>query len=223
MDPNNQNLEQPAMNGVPGQQPTPQMPPQQVPQSPANPYGFIMDAQNKPKRGLKPSTDSKGKRVLFAIVALVILLIVFKVGSSLLFGSKISNAQLLTTLVAQQQEINRVSDLGLRSASDPATTAYAETTKLSILTQQNKLLAYLKKKNVKITPLAMAALLNTKTDAALKTAYESNQFDAVYLTILRKELINYAASVKKDYATASNTTSKQILLDAYNSTVLLLK
>ncbi len=222
---------------APGQQTVPQQPatqpviehpfaPSPAPaQQPANPYGFIFDDQHpQPKKSmLKPGKNSMRGRILMVLGIGMVIIVVIVVGSSLLSGKKAGNAQQLTALVAEQQEIIRVANLGVAGARDPSTVALAETTKLSITTQQNKLLGYLKTRNIKITPLAITAKLNKSTTTELTNATANNTFDDTFTKTLQTELTTYQTNVKKSYDTASNPTSKALLKLSYSSSATILK
>ncbi|CAN5416444.1 hypothetical protein BH10PAT3_BH10PAT3_0340 [soil metagenome] len=190
---------------------------------PNDPYHFILETQHKNKSSLRPSSNSLRSRLLVAVGGGAVLVFIIILATSIIGGGGKNNAQLLTGLVAEQQEIIRVSDIGIKSSADPDIQSFAETTKLSITTQQNKLITYLSSKNVALTPLMIAADADKTTDAAMDTAIKSNQFDAVFKDTLQKSLATYAVNLKKNYADASNPTSKTLLADSYNTIAVLLK
>jgi hypothetical protein len=190
-----------------------------------DPYHFIMNEPHTPKKGLLPSPNhsSLKSRILIALGLGTILVIVAILFSSLVLGNKDKNAQSLISLVAQQQEIVRVSDLALKSATDSSTKAYAETVKLSVATQQAELTTYLTKQKQKITPLQIAAKKDVKTDAALEAALKNNRFDDTYMEIIKEDLTTYQASLESSYNAASTPTAKTILKNGFTSTANLLK
>jgi hypothetical protein len=216
MDPNSQ---QP---GLPPLQPGSSAP-QQTPGN--NPYGFILDTQHQPKKGLIPNhnPNSTRSRILVALGAGTALVIVAIIAFSLISGGGDNNSQLLTSLAAEQQEIIRVADLGVKGATDPSTQALAEVTKLSVISQQNKLTTYLTDHGVKLAPTSLNTKLNKATDTTLTDATASNRFNDVFTETIKKSLTSYAANVKQSYDSASNTASKTLLADSYNSTNNLLK
>ena len=168
--------------------------------------------------------DGSGlKNKIFAILGIGIVLIIVIVVANALFLKKEDNATKLSALAAEQTEIIRVSDLGLKTAVDGDTRNFAETAKVTVLTQLNSITTYLKKKNVTLTPLILKSKLDKKTDAALLTAASANRFDEVFKEELKTELFSYAKNIKDAYNTASNPTSKQLLSDSFDSIELLLK
>jgi len=183
-----------------------------------------MDTEHQKK---KPSLAGGGNtfrsKILLLLGGATVLIIIVILFSSLFLNKGTSNVQLLVDLRAQQLEIIRVSALGLKSATDPDTLAFAETTSLSVNSQQSKLSTYMTSKGVKVTPLQLNAKLDKDTDAALISAQSSNRFNEELIKILKQNLTAYLTSLKEGYKNASNETSKQILSDSYNSTELLLK
>lgn len=207
----------------PGQLPelnTPNTPPEQP-----NPYGFILDtAHQQPKKMLQPSHTSMISRALVAGGVAVVLIIAAIIVSSLISsGGKENSGQLLTSLAAQQQEIVRVADLGVAGGSDSSTKAFAQTTKLAVLTQQNELAKYLASKSVTVDPAVLAAKKNSNTDTAFKAATASNHFDDVFNTTITAGLSDYAKDVKTSHDSATSTESKTLLAKLYTNTQLLLK
>lgn len=200
-----------------------QQPGQQIPPRPQNPYGFIMEAPRKPKRSLLPKGSSLMSRVLIAVGGLIVLLIAFSVFTSILSSGSKGNTQALTNLVAEQQEIVRITELSVLGATDPGTVAYAQTAKLTVQSQQVKLIGYLTRNKVKLTPKLLAANKNTKADDALTAAKAANRFDAVAKDMLVTSLTNYASNLKTSYDNSNNNTTKQLLSSSYESVQVLLK
>ena len=216
MDPNNQLPGTPAQPDQPLLPPTPAAPPH-------DPYGFIMDTQHQPKRKLQVNSNSLKTRLLMVVGIGMFVVIAAIVVMSILTGQKEKSAVLLTSLAAEQQEIARIADLGLKDAKDPSVKAYAGITKLSIITQQTKLITYLGSKNVKIIPATLISKQDKSTDSEFTAAKANNQFDEVLTATLKKSLTAYASSLKTSYQSASNPTSKKLLTDSYTSTDYLLK
>jgi hypothetical protein len=191
--------------------------------APQDPYHFIMNTEHQPKKSFGPNPGSFKGRLLFVAGGGLLLIIALIMAFSLLFGSRENNSQLLTSLTAEQQEIIRVSDLGVLGATDPATKAFAETTKLSVMTQQQSLTSYLASKKVKVTTVILASKKDATTDTALTSATANNRFDDVFTEMLKARLASYATALKRSYDSSSNQASKKILADSYNSTTQLLK
>lgn len=203
----------------------PNIPPIGQPQAepkPQNPYSFILDAEHQKKKPLLSGSPFKS-RLLAILGGGTVLIIIVIIASSLFFGGRSNNAQMLIELGAEQQEIIRVSELGLKSAVDPTTLAFAQTTKSSVQTHHVKLIGYLVSKNIKVNPAALKTKLDKTTDTELATAAATNRFDETLSTTLKDMLTSYAASIKKNFNNASNETSKKLLSESYESVEQLLK
>ncbi len=188
-----------------------------------DPYGFIMDTQHQPQKKPLGSQNSLKTRIFVAAGAAFALLIIFVLVNALVFNKKDPSAVLLINIAAEQQEISRLSEIGIKGATDPTTKNYVETIKLSIMTQQQDLSAYLAKNNVKTLPIELAAKKDTRVDDLLTAATKSNRFNETFDEQIRKNLAEYKTDVEKGYNNASNPTSKALLKKAFNSTAELLK
>ena len=220
MDPNYQSPGVPTQPTPP--QPTPPYPAPPAPQAPADPYSFIMDTQHKKKSLLPKDGSIKSRLLILASVGIVLIFAIIAI-SSLLGGGKENNAQLLTNLAAEQTEIIRIADLGIKGSTNPDTLAYLQTTKISVTAEQVKILGYLTLNKVKVTPLQLNAKLNKTIDAELVSATASNQFDEVVVTKIKESLKVYSANLSITYKSAGNPTSQKILSESFNSTSVLLK
>ena len=195
----------------------------QAPVPPPNPYGFIMETPRKPKRSLLPNNNSMKSRLIFAVGGLLILIVAASIFSSVLSRGKQSTTLGLTKLAAEQQEIIRVTDLGIKGATDPSVVAYAETTKLTVLSQQVKLVSYLASHKIKMTPKLLATQVNPRTDAALTAAKAANHYDSHLTETLQSLLTIYANNLKVNYNNAAGPKSKTLLANSYTNIALLLK
>lgn len=218
MDPQN------SQNPVQGA-PLPSYPAPGVPNTPSpdNPYKFILDTNHQPKKGLGKGVSSGLKTKIFAILGIGIALVVIIIVANALFFKKEDNATKLSALAAEQTEIIRVADLGLKTSTDGDTRNFGQTARLTVQSHYNSLSSYLKTKNVSLTPLILKSKLDSKTDAALTTAAAANKFDEVFKDKLKTSLTTYAGNIKESYKTASNETSKKLLSDMYDSVETLLK
>lgn len=208
----------------PDEQAKQQIPTPPTPVAPHNPYGFILETPHKKKRGIfKPNNNSTASRILFVVGGLFLLVIAASVLSSVLSKGSKDSVQTLTKLAAQQQEIIRIADLGIKGSIDPSLAAYAQTTKSTVQSHQTKVTGVLLRNKIKVTPLMLNAQKNTRIDTALVTASTANRFDTVYKDTLTAILTTYAADLKIDYNSTSTKSNKEIFGTAYNNTALLLK
>lgn len=205
------------------QQPSQPFPPPATQQGAHDPYSFIMDTQHHPKKKLIPNDGSFKSRMLMIVGFGTVLIIAIIVISSLLGSGKENNTQLLTNLAAEQTEIIRIADLGLKGSTNPDTLAFAQTTKSSLTAEQVRLLGYLTSKNIKVTPIVLNSKLSKTTTAALTSATASNEFDAVLTDTIKKSLKVYSSHLAESYKNASTPESKLLLADSFKSTANLLK
>jgi hypothetical protein len=184
-------------------------------------YEFIMS----PGQQQRPSLIGGGwnpRKLAIIGGGIVGVIILFAIIGSLLSGGK-GDTLTLKSIAAQQAEIVRVSDLGLKNVSSQDTNNFATNTNLCLSSSQQQLLSYLGQNGVKINEKQLALKANPKTDAALQAASESGTFDATFTTTLQTELTAYQASLQAAYKTATGKTEKQVLSDAFAQAGLLLK
>ena len=201
------------------QQPT--MQPGAQPESP-NPYGFILNAPHAPKKKLLKPNSLRSRLLLIVGGGLVIILLIVGVSSFITRASQ-ANKSALISLVGEQQEIVRVANLGVVGSTDFIAQSWAETTALSVGSQQSKLTKYLTERKTAILPIVLNAKRDPKTDADFGVATANNRFTEVFDQKLKDSLNTYAQNLKKAYANADGPIIKTILGDSYKSTVILLK
>lgn len=215
MDPYNQKPGTPAQPG--------QIPSSPDPQDPQNPYHFILNAPKAPKQPLFKTGSLRSK--LFVIIggAFIVILAIVLISSLLSRSSKTATTELIT-IVAQQQEIIRVANLGIAgSASDLPTQVWAATTESSVSSQQQRLIKYLKQKDIIVLPEQLNAKLSKKTDADFKTATVNSTFVSTFKDNLRSSLVAYGQDLSKSYKNVSSPEIKTLLNESYKNTVTLLK
>ncbi len=204
------------------QEQTPQPGQNGIQPGPQNPYGFIINTPHPPKnRFLKP--NSFRSRLLVIVGGGAILMIAIVLISSLITRSSKENATALVSLVAKQQEIVRVAGLGVVGSSDLLTQSWAETTVLSVGSQQFELKSYLTKRKTVITAPILLSKLDPQTTSAFTAATADNNFTEVFRAKLKTSLVTYEQNLKKSYDGAKGPTIKKILGNSYNSTATLLK
>ncbi len=190
-----------------------------------NPYGFIMDTQHQQKKKvLSGGGGGNGlkSRILVLIGGGIVLITLFILASSLLFGNKDSAAQLLLGVTAQQQEIVRVADAGIKNATDPSVTAFAQTIKSAVSSEQRELITLLGNAKTKVSPEILASRKSTRTDSELSTASKSNNYNETFNEIMRAYLNTYKAEIERSHTAASSAKTKELLKKFFDSTNTLL-
>ncbi|MDB5183260.1 MAG: hypothetical protein JWO47_1044 [Candidatus Saccharibacteria bacterium] len=212
MDPNNLN---------PGTVPPANQPP--PPAEPKNPYHFIMNAPKPPKKQMLKTGSLRSRLLVIVGGAAVVIAAIILISSLLSRSSKQVTSQ-LTDIVAEQQEIIRVANLGYAGAAgDLETQSWATTTESTISSEQQALVKFLKQKNIVILPVVLNGKLNKKTDAALAAATTNGNYVTVFKATLQESLVTYAKDLKKSYQSVSSPEIKASLSDSYKNTVSLLK
>jgi hypothetical protein len=193
------------------------------PQPPApNPYEFITNPGQAPKKRLFSGGNSLKTRLLIVGVGIFLALVVITILISVLSSAGRAGTDTLKSMVAQQEELARVADIGVLKAQDGTIKSLALNTKLSVMSQQKQVIAYLETKGVKLNKEELAAKKDTATDQELESAASSNRFDDTFSAELNAQLDAYLSSLKSTYDMAGNETSKKILSDSYISTATIL-
>jgi hypothetical protein len=195
--------------------------PQPTLPTPDNPYGFILNPNKNETRKFLPSNSRKTRILIILLASIIVLLLV-----SMLFSmiSRNSSAQVtrLKDLLAEQQEIIRVSAIGLENISTAETRNYLTTINYSAASQQQQLSKYLSGKKVTIEKTLYDSKLDTTTDKQLAAAVQNNKYEQIYDSILLTLLTEYQKDLKEAYKKATTNESKAILTSSFNSVSLLL-
>jgi hypothetical protein len=190
------------------------------PQSPDPQFDFMLKNNAQPKRRLAMPVMGKPVRIIvLAVIAVLILIII----SSLLSGRKGGGTQSISSAVAREQEILRVTQLvqTQQTLRDPGTTALASTVTSTLSSQQAQLTAYLSQNHTKLSKLQLAADTDKATDAQLQDASQNNQLDTAYKNYLKQALAKYQTELQTAYNSAG-PNGKSLLKDAFDSTATLL-
>jgi len=182
-------------------------------------FDFILKDPQKSKKTFGiPSGVSKPVLILGG--SIVVLVLALALGIILGHKGPNNSAQILN-LMAQDQEIIRVTNANQNNFKDPNNLALSATTVASLTSQQTEFGKYLAKIGTKYKPEQLNALQNKQTDATLQTSVTNNNFDQAFDKFLQTSLEQYQASI---LSTAKNSTQNfnAILGGAYNSNKTLL-
>lgn len=180
----------------------PNAPPAPPPYNPQpvekNPYDFLMNP-DEPKKSLLPSGNSKKQRMLIVGAGALIVLMLIALIGSFIFGGKPSNSAELLALAKQQNELIRISDIGVQKSRDAQAKDLAQTAKLALTTDQQPLLTALKAQKITVSSKQLAASKNPKNDDILTQAEQANNFDEVFIKTLQEQLTTYQKALKTAY------------------------
>ncbi len=200
----------------------PAPPPMQPITAQNNPYEFITNPTTPTKKRLFPGGNSLISRLIVISLGVVILFIIGLVAFSLFNSDSTSLKNDYSDLVQQQAELIRVSDIGIQKSRQSTAKNLAITSKLSLTSQQPGLLALAKKARAITDPKKIAAGADPKTDSALTSADQSNNFDEEFIKLMSANLAKYQKSLKNVYNASTNTKSKDTLSKNYNAISVLI-
>ncbi len=160
--------------------------------APAQTFDFMLKDQSKPKKffGLGGGMGAPAKILLGATGVLIIIL-----AAAVFLGGGKTNSQQLLDLMAQSQEILRVTELEKQQLKDQNVLNLAATTEAVLASQQSDFSAYLTAQKIKYKPSVLATHTNEATDAQLQAAAQNNNLDDAYVIFLNNTLKTYQASL----------------------------
>lgn len=186
----------------------------------AGKFDFMLNEQPKPKKSFGlPS--GMGKPAKFAILGVGVLIIIFAMAS--IFGGGDSVSKQVVDLIAQDQEIIRVTKLQQRQLKDVNVLNLAATTEAIMTSQQADYSAYLRKIKVKYGTKDLALRRSKTIDAQLQTAEADNNLDNAYVLYLSAAMATYRKSMTATYKASNSVTLKNYLKSAFSSTDVFLK
>ncbi len=195
---------------------------QQNPSSPSD-YDFILNHNPAPKRSIIPGAGSSLKqRILFVVIGGGVLLILIVLVASLLSGAGKEKGQRLLQIAQAQNELIRVSTLGVTKATSSNARALAITTQLSMETAQKDVLSQMQKQGQNTNPTTLAATKDSKTDDALAAAAQNNRYDETFLQIMHTSLTDYQNLLKTAFDESSSKSMQTLLNNEYLGAGLLI-
>lgn len=203
--------------------PVPEGPP---PQSDASPYDFFLNPTQPAKKPLLPKAIPDlgpgfgfTKIILIAATVFVVLGIVAVILSST--RSKSGTAPSFVSVVAQQQEIIRVSGLGGLLVTTDSLKNFTVTTSATTTSAQTELTDYLAHHGVKIGKAELASAKNSKIDQILSAAQAASTYDASYKSTMQFLLTSYLAKLRQADSTATLESQRMIIAKDAAAAVLL--
>lgn len=185
-------------------------------QQPVQPnYDFLANSGPQKQPGL--SGGSTKTRILVVVVGALLLIIIGFVVMNLLSSAGKTAEQNLKSVIAEQEEIIRISDMGVDEALTTEVRSFAVSVLSVVRTDQQKI-----GKFVKLKPEERRAKRNTKTDEELNAAKASNRYDEALTETLTSKLKTYQSTLKAAYDSAKANGTRTALSDAYNNVSTLL-
>lgn len=184
-----------------------------------NAYDFL----NEGPRKTNQAPGSRKKRLMVAGLAGLGLIIIIWMVFSLIFSGSERATELLVRVAQRQTEIIRISDIGESNARSETAAALAANTKLTLQSSQLNIDRILSSRERTLSRDEQRALEDQDIDAELETALRAGNFDRVFVSILREHLELYQQELDDAHEALNSENDKQILEDAYQSTVILLR
>lgn len=177
-------------------------------------YSFLNEEAAKKSRVPKlPSGNSKMSRIVIVCSGFILMIVFLAVLFNFLGrGSRQTQARMFS-LAAEQQEIIRVSDIGVQEARTTKVKTFANNTNLNMQSTQSQLTEIVKTYASAPKPADLKAKLNEKTDELFEVAKQNNRFDEVFSAQLTDQLLAYQKSLraaKNSVDTADKETLEEL-------------
>ena len=196
---------------------TPPAPPPLPVQPSRDPYEFITNEPELPKKRLLPGNGSKKQRIFIIIGGAVFLVMLAYLVIGLLGRADRGRQADYLSLAQQQAELIRISEIGAAKSRGSEAKNLALNVKFTQVSEQPAILDLVKKSGLKTEAKTLALGKNTKTDALLTTAGQNNEFDAVFIKTISELLKKYQLTLKKLHDSTSSSSAKATLAKSYNN------
>lgn len=183
-----------------------------------NPYDFILNEPEKPKKSLVPKAQSKKQRTIFVIIAALGLLTLLIIAISLISGIGTRGITNMRELTKEQQEIIRVAEIGEKESNNLDLQSIATSTKLSVSSSQTDVITYLADQDIEIKSKDLSENADATTDARLEKARQNGIFDEEYASILVTLLNEYVNNLSRYFDQTDSEKQQLILQAAYQET-----
>lgn len=161
-------------------------------------YDFIMNPGHSPKQSLLNGASMK-QRIIAVGILIVIVIILFSVGSSFLNSSANAGNDKIIDLAAYQSQLKSVIALGADKSRDSSLKNKAITAKYALESDYQTTANIIKKRGLKL-PGDFATRYNTAALVQqLEAADKANNFDAEYSTMYTEKLGNYKTKLAEIY------------------------
>ena len=195
----------------------PYMPPNQ-----GNPYDFIMNPAQMPKRSRNPLSGNKFlTRIALGLGSAFVVLIILVVLVALLATNKTNTADLVS-LAQSQQEIIRIATLGTTDSNIQATRNLAVTTEYSVKSQQQIILARLNKLGKKVSSKDLTLKQDATVDQKFAAAKANSTYDQTYTQVVQDKLSAYSQQLQTMISKTPAGALHETLIDYNQQTQLLI-
>lgn len=195
----------------------------QQPGPPAgDPYDFILNPSQSPKKSLLKGTGNNFIRTIIFVVGGALLLMIITTIALNIFAPKQLSKEDLMGLAQSQTELIRVANQGASGGVSQSTRNLATTVQYTLLTHEKQTIELLAKQGVEANEKELSLKQNAATDKALTSAKSTSTFDEAFIDILDEELNDYATALKNLTALATRQDQKERFSEYFRQTQLLI-
>jgi hypothetical protein len=187
-----------------------------------SPYDFMNTGEPIPQKSGFGGNMSFRAKLLILIGGAIALMAVAAIVIGFFIKSGGATIEQTRAIAAQQTELIRIADIGVKKAHSETAKNLAFTTKTTLTSDQQATLSYLTSQKQKVSSKDLATSKSSKTDIQLTQAEQTNQFDDVFIQIMKQKLADYQTKVKTAYDGATSKKAKAVLADNYNHVSALL-
>jgi len=217
----NQPVVPPASSPAPAQNPSPYyQQPKPAPAPEATPYDFFLEPQQKTKKKILKTNSKLNKLILAAGALIVVLILVGLVVNLTQSGSKQATSE-FTSITSSQQEIIRVSNLGMLHVGSDNLRNFSSTAIADMTSSQQQVIDYAATNGVTIDTKLLAASSNARIDSSLDAAEAASTYDATFRTVMLQLLQDHQAKLERLQKSATAPTERTILSNNLASDLLL--
>lgn len=178
-------------------------------------YNFILNNEPQKKGFFK---GNKTKRIAIVVTGLLLLMVIFGLVFSFIFGSDSNSTAELTKLAARQTEIIRVAGIGEKQATDLPTRNYASAVQLSMISANKQTMDALGTRGIKLKSDQLGSAKDKDIDSTLTKATQNNRFNEEFKDWMQKNIKQYQFDIKNLYDSSSSKKDKLLLQKIYNQT-----
>ena len=153
-------------------------------------YDFIREVNEAIEH--HDTDKDKRKRILIASAGGVGLIIVIVMLASLIFSGGPDITQRLVSIAQRQQEITRISEIGIDNARDSDVRQFATTTRSAMRSSQNDIVDLIEARaGRRVSQSQLRATESAQITQDLETARQANRFDIAFAETILSELSDY--------------------------------
>lgn len=183
-------------------------------------YAFIREINEAVEH--HDTDKEKRKRILIASAGGVGLIIVIVMLASLIFSGGPDIAQRLISIAQRQEEIIRISEIGIDNARDTDVKQFAATTRSAMRSSQNDITGLIETRaGSRISQSRLRATEDTQTTQDLETARQANRFDIAFAETILDELTDYQTLLGA-VAQETNSANEREVMQALDREVAVL-